>query len=134
MSNFEPTLLGKPVNALPNDPAEAKLEAFPNDFSDRKYWVTLDYPHFTSLCPVTGQPDFAHIIIRYIPDQKVVETKSLKLYLQAFRNQIAFNEKWVNRILNDLVAVLEPHQMEIEGKFASRGGISLSVNISYPQA
>ena len=89
------TLLGKP-ESLPASPDEAKLEVFPNQCPGRSYWVTLNCPEFSSLCPVTGQPDSARVLIRYIPGETIVETKSLKFYLASFRNQPAFNEEIVN--------------------------------------
>ena len=126
------TLLGHSGNPLPGSPDEARLETFPNRHPNRDYWITLDCPEFTSLCPVTGQPDFAEIQIRYIPDQLCVETKSLKYYLGSFRNRPSFNEDVVNRILNDLAAATAPRQMIVTGKFGSRGGISLSVEARHP--
>lgn len=133
MEKFQPKLLGQAINTLPDSPAEAQLDAFSNAFSKRDYWVKLDFPHFTSLCPVTGQPDFATITIEYIPDEKVVETKSLKFYLQSFRNQPMFNEQVVNKLMDDLVEAASPRKMKITGAFAARGGIALTVTIEYPE-
>lgn len=121
------TLLGNAEANFPASPGKARLEAFPNRYAERDYSVTVDCPDFTSLCPVTGQPDFAEILITYTPGELCLETKSLKLYLAAFRNERSFNEEVVNRILNDLVAACAPRKMRVEGRFAARGGISLTV-------
>lgn len=101
------------------------LEAFGNRYPDRDYWVTFTAPEFTTLCPKTGQPDFATLTIRYIPDKKLVESKSLKLYLFGFRNHGDFHEDVVNVIYDDLSKLLKPKYMEVVGKFAARGGISI---------
>jgi 7-cyano-7-deazaguanine reductase len=127
------SLLGKPDTRLPSSPEEARLEVFPNQRPGRRYWITLDCPEFSSLCPVTGQPDSARIVIRYIPGETIVETKSLKFYLASFRNQPAFNEEIVNRILDDLVAALEPREIIVRGEFAPRGGIRLTTEATYPE-
>lgn len=108
------------------------METFPNRSPNRDYWIQLDCPEFTSLCPVTGQPDFAQLEIHYIPGDRCVETKSLKFYLASFRNHPSFNEEVVNRILDDLVAACEPRRMTVTGSFGSRGGISLTVVASHP--
>jgi 7-cyano-7-deazaguanine reductase len=126
------TLLGKPER-LPASPDDAKLEVFPNQRPGRRYWVTLHCPEFTSLCPVTGQPDSARVVIRYIPAETIVETKSLKFYLASFRNQPAFNEEIVNRILDDMVAALQPVELVVRGEFAPRGGIQLTAEATYPE-
>jgi len=101
------------------------LDAFANRHTDRDYWVTFTAPEFTTLCPKTGQPDFGTITIRYIPSKKLVESKSLKLYLFGFRNNGDFHEDVVNIIYNDLVKLLKPKYMEVLGNFAPRGGISI---------
>ena len=101
------------------------LEAFSNRHQDRDYWVTFTAPEFTTLCPKTGQPDFATLTIRYIPDKRLVESKSLKLYLFGFRNHGDFHEDVVNIIYDDLFKLLKPRYMEVVGKFAARGGISI---------
>ena len=101
------------------------LDAFSNKHPDRDYWVTFTAPEFTTLCPKTGQPDFATLTIRYIPAKKLVESKSLKLYLFGFRNHGDFHEDVVNVVYNDLVKLLKPKYMEVYGKFAPRGGISI---------
>ena len=128
------SLLGKPETRLPGSPEEAQLEVFPNQRAGRHYWITLNCPEFSSLCPVTGQPDAAKIIIRYVPGETCVETKSLKFYLASFRNQPAFNEEIVNRILDDLVKALSPREMIVRGEFAARGGIQLTTEATYPES
>jgi len=101
------------------------LETFDNRHTDLDYMVKFNCPEFTSLCPITGQPDFATIFINYIPERKMVESKSLKLYLFSFRNHGAFHEDTVNIILRDLRALMEPRYIEVQGKFTPRGGISI---------
>ena len=103
------------------------LETFDNPYPDRDYEIFIQQPEFTSLCPKTGHPDFATIEIRYVPGPRCVELKSLKIYLQGFRNEGIFYERLVNRILDDLVAALEPRSMEIVGRFTPRGGIATTV-------
>ena len=125
-------LLGKAGQGFPESPTRDVLETFSNRWPGRDYWVTFECPDFTSLCPVTGHPDFAVLRIRYVPDGKCVESKSLKFYLASYRNTRSFNEEVVNRILDDLVAVCLPRRMEVWGKFAPRGGISLTVEATYP--
>lgn len=116
--------LGRTTPA-PKDYDPSVLDAFANKHSDRDYWVTFTAPEFTTLCPKTGQPDFATLTIRYIPGKKLVESKSLKLYLFGFRNHGDFHEDVVNIIYDDLVKLLKPKYMEVIGKFAPRGGISI---------
>lgn len=101
------------------------LEAFQNRHPQRDYWVTFNCPEFTSLCPITSQPDFAEIIISYIPDEKMVESKSLKIYLFSFRNHGAFHEDCVNIIMNDLIELMQPRYIEVRGIFTPRGGIAI---------
>jgi 7-cyano-7-deazaguanine reductase len=115
------SLLGRPSNP------SKKLEAFPNKTPGRFYLVTLESDEFTCLCPVTGQPDFAHIQVHYVPDEKIVESKSFKLYLWSYRDEGAFHEHVVNRILDDLVSTLEPHWCKVTGVFNIRGGIGITV-------
>jgi len=103
------------------------LETFDNPYPDRDYEIFIQQPEFTSLCPKTGHPDFATIEIRYVPGPRCVELKSLKIYLQGYRNEGIFYERLVNRILDDLVAALEPRSMEIIGRFTPRGGIATTV-------
>jgi 7-cyano-7-deazaguanine reductase len=107
------------------------LETFPNRHPGRDYLVTLDTSEFTCLCPQTGQPDFADIKIRYIPDVKIVESKSLKLYLWTFRNEGIFHEHLANVILDDLVAALAPRWCQVVADFSIRGGISISVKAEH---
>ena len=108
-----------------------RLETFPNPSPRRDYEIRFDCPEFTSLCPMTGQPDFATIRIRYVPDHLCVELKSLKLYLWSYRNEGAFHEAVTNRILDDLVATLAPRKMTVEGDFNVRGGIHTTVTAAY---
>ena len=107
------------------------LESFPNRHPGRDYEIVHTCPEFTALCPKTGQPDFATIRIRYVPDKLCVELKSLKLYLQGYRNQGIFYEHVTNVILDDLVAALRPRLMTVEGDFRTRGGISSLVRAEY---
>lgn len=107
------------------------LESIDNLHTDRDYFVKLNCPEFTSLCPLTGQPDFATIYISYIPDKKLVESKSLKLYLFSFRNHGGFHEDCVNIIMNDLIKLLDPKYIEVWGKFLPRGGISIDPWCNY---
>ena len=108
-------------------PGAHLLEAFPNIFPQRNYIVRIAYPEFTSLCPVTGQPDFAEMVVEYIPDALCVESKSFKLYMTAFRNHNAFMETITNAILNDVCALLAPRWCRVNGIFAARGGTHLHV-------
>ena len=109
----------------PKDYDPTVLETFGNAHPKRDYWVTFTAPEFTTLCPKTGQPDFATLTIRYIPAKKLVESKSLKLYLFGFRNHGDFHEDVVNVIFDDLWKLLSPKYMEVYGKFAARGGITI---------
>ena len=108
-----------------------KLETFPNHHPEREYIVTLRTEEFTCVCPATGQPDFAKLTIQYIPDQKILESKSLKLYLWSFRDQGAFHEHVTNVILDDLVKVLEPRWCKVTAEFSVRGGISITVEAEH---
>ena len=119
------TKLGNAKAASPGQYDPSVLEAFPNKHPGRDYWVTFRCPEFTSLCPVTGQPDFATITIRYIPDKKMLESKSLKLYLFGFRNHGDFHEDCVNTIMDDLIRLMRPRYIEVLGDFNARGGISI---------
>lgn len=107
------------------------LEAFENKHQGNDYWVTFNCPEFTSLCPITGQPDFATIHINYLPDVKMVESKALKLYLFSFRNHGAFHEDCVNIIMNDLIKLMDPKYIEVVGIFTPRGGISIYPYCNY---
>ncbi len=101
------------------------LETFENQHPEHDYWVRFNCPEFTALCPVTGQPDFAEIRISYVPDRRMVESKSLKLYLFSFRSHGSFHEDCVNVIMNDLIALMDPKYIEVTGIFVPRGGISI---------
>jgi len=107
------------------DYAPEVLETFENRHPDNDYWVRFNCPEFTSLCPITGQPDFAEIRIAYIPDRRMVESKSLKLYLFSFRNHGDFHEDCVNIIMKDLIRLMDPKYIEVTGFFTPRGGISI---------
>jgi 7-cyano-7-deazaguanine reductase len=119
------TVLGQPAKP------SKKLEAFPNKSPGRYYLVTLDTAEFTCLCPLTGQPDFATIQVAYVPDQKVVESKSFKLYLWSYRDEGAFHEHVINKMLDDLVETLDPHWIKVTGVFNPRGGIGIKVEAEH---
>ena len=116
---------------IPETYAPEVLETFENSHPERDYWVQFNCKEFTTLCPITGQPDFAELKILYIPDKKMVESKSLKLYLFSFRNHGDFHEDCVNTILDDLVRVMDPRYIEITGYFVPRGGISIYPFVNY---
>ena len=126
-----PTILGKKTGEIPRSPDQAKLETFNNEYPSREYIVRFTCPEFTSLCPITGQPDFAVININYVPNRRLIESKSLKLYLASFRNYGAFHEHVTNRILDDIVEACHPRRAEVIGDFNVRGGISISVTARY---
>jgi 7-cyano-7-deazaguanine reductase len=113
------------------DYAPGVLETFENKHPDNDYFVKFNCPEFTSLCPITGQPDFATIYISYIPDKLMVESKSLKLYLFSFRNHGDFHEDCVNIIMKDLIRLMQPRYIEVWGKFTPRGGISIDPYCNY---
>ena len=115
---------------MPTTPSRS-LETFPNPKPERDYEIRFECPEFTCLCPLTGQPDFATVRIRYVPDRLCVELKSLKLYLWSFRDEGAFHEAVTNRILDDLVAAIGPRRMSVEGDFFVRGGIHTLVHADY---
>ncbi|MBP3285336.1 MAG: NADPH-dependent 7-cyano-7-deazaguanine reductase QueF [Prevotella sp.] len=115
------------------DYAPEVLETFENKHPDNDYWVQFNCPEFTTLCPITGQPDFAEIKILYIPGKRMVESKSLKLYLFSFRNHGDFHEDSVNTIMKDLVKLMEPKYIEVIGLFTPRGGISIYPYANYGQ-
>jgi 7-cyano-7-deazaguanine reductase len=126
------TLLQKSCTTVyRNSPEEAGLETFLNKYPHRDYVIEFDCPEFTSLCPITGQPDFARIKITYIPDLKCVESKSLKIYLFSFRNCGMFHEEITNRILDDLIAACDPRWVSVRGIMNPRGGISIDVTAEY---
>jgi 7-cyano-7-deazaguanine reductase len=122
------SLLGRDVRQ-----PSRKLETFPNQHPGRRYTVTLECPEFTSICPVTGQPDFGTITIRYIPNQRILESKSLKLYLWSYREEGTFQEHVTNQILDDLVQALDPLYCHVTGAFNVRGGITITVEAEYAQ-
>lgn len=125
MSNHEElTILGAKTS-IPTDYDPKILETFENAHPDHDYFVTLRCPEFTTLCPITGQPDFATLLINYIPNKRLVESKSLKLYLFSFRNHGDFHEDVTNIILDDLKTLMEPKYIEIKGLFVPRGGIAI---------
>lgn len=130
MSNLN--ILGSKV-AQPKHPEEAILERIPNSYSAHPYLVELLCLEFTCLCPVTGQPDFGQLTIRYVPDKWLIESKALKLYLGAFRNEGSFHETVVNRICHDLVKALAPRSIEVHGDFAARGGIKIVPRVRWPE-
>jgi 7-cyano-7-deazaguanine reductase len=115
---------------MPTRPAR-RLDAVPNPHPDRDYEVAMAIPEFTCLCPMTGQPDFATIRIRYVPDQHLVELKSLKLYMWSYRDEGAFHEDVTNRILDDLVHAVRPRWAEVTGDFNVRGGIKTEIRATY---
>lgn len=125
------TLLGAKTTVYSDRYTAAILEAFENRHPENDYFVKFNCPEFTSLCPITGQPDFATITINYIPDRKMVESKSLKLYLFGFRNHGAFHEDCVNLIMKDLIKLLSPRYIEVWGKFLPRGGLSIDPYANY---
>jgi 7-cyano-7-deazaguanine reductase len=123
----ELTLLGAEGVTKPSK----RLETFPNRARDRYYLVRIGSAEFTCVCPLTGQPDFAEIRVRYVPDARVVESKSFKLYLWSYRDEGVFHEHLVNRILDDLVAACAPHWCEVSGVFNARGGVAITVEAEH---
>ena len=121
------TLLTKSETTVPTSPEMANLEVFDNLYSKRDYEITFDCPEFTSLCPVTGQPDFGKITITYVPDKLCVESKSLKLFMFSFRSHNTFHEEVVNSILEKVVEACSPRWIEVVGEFRPRGGIALTI-------
>lgn len=125
------TLLGKKNVKYHYDYCPEILETFENRHPDNDYWVKFNCPEFTALCPITGQPDYATIYISYIPGRRMVESKSLKLYLVSFRNHGDFHEDVVNVIMKDLIRLMDPKYIEVWGKFLPRGGISIDPYANY---
>jgi 7-cyano-7-deazaguanine reductase len=123
-----------PSFSLPSagSPSRDLLETFANQFPDRDYTIEIVCPEFTSVCPKTGQPDFGTLTLRYVPDRVCVELKSLKLYLQAFRNEGIFYEHVTNRIVDDMVAALAPRRLTLVAAFSPRGGITSRITVSHP--
>ena len=130
MSNTEGLrLLKKGEKNYPKKPDASILETFKNSNPQRNYWITFETSEFTSLCPITGQPDFATIKIEYIPNKLCVESKSLKMFLFSFRNEGSFYEDVTNRIFTDLTKVCKPRRLIVTGEFTARGGIRSSVRV-----
>ena len=125
------TKLGSSSRAQYDAPDVSILEAFPNRYPGRNYVITFEHPEFTSLCPMTGQPDFGTIRVRYVPGECGGEAKSFKLYMGAFRNEGAFMESLTNRIADDLVAALSPRRMTVEGVFNVRGGTHIFIRVEH---
>ena len=125
------SLLGEKSVSYPDAYAPEVLETFENRHQENDYWVKFNCPEFTSLCPITGQPDFATIYISYVPDVRMVESKSLKLYLFSFRNHGDFHEDVVNTVMKDLIKLMDPRYIEVWGKFLPRGGISIDPYANY---
>lgn len=123
--------MGAGKTSYPNSPEKARLEAFKNAYPDRDYWIKFETSEFTSLCPITGQPDFAKIVIDYIPNKLCIESKSLKLYLFSFRNRGSFAEEIVNKIRDDVVDACQPRRLIVTGEFTARGGIAIAVKAEY---
>ena len=125
------SLLGNQKIKYPDNYAPEMLETFVNKHPGNDYFVKFNCPEFTSLCPITGQPDFAAITISYVPEEKMVESKSLKLYLYSFRNHGDFHEDCVNIVMKDLIRLLQPKYIEVTGLFTPRGGISIHPYCNY---
>ena len=125
------SLLGEKGVGYPSAYAPEVLETFENRHQENDYWVKFNCPEFTSLCPITGQPDFATLYISYVPDVRMVESKSLKLYLFSFRNHGDFHEDVVNTVMKDLIRLMDPRYIEVWGKFLPRGGISIDPYANY---
>ena len=125
------SLLKETLTKYPLDYTPDILETFKNKHPENDYFVKFNCPEFTSLCPITGQPDFASITISYVPDERMVESKSLKLYLFGFRNHGDFHEDCVNIIMKDLIRLMDPKYIEVWGKFTPRGGISIDPYANY---
>ena len=125
------TLLGDRHTIYGYDYAPELLETFENKHAAHDYWVRLNCPEFTTLCPITGQPDYGTLYISYIPAGRMVESKSLKLYLVSFRNHGDFHEDVVNVIMKDLIHLMQPKYIEVQGKFLPRGGISIDPYANY---
>ena len=119
---------------MPEVPASEQLETFANQFPERDYMIEIVCPEFTSMCPKTGQPDFGSITFTYTPDKRCIELKSLKLYLQQFRNEGIFYENVVNRMLEDFVKACEPRRLKVVGAFTPRGGISTTVTCVFEES
>ncbi len=124
-------LKGKKIKFV-SSPDKVRFEVFENAYPERDYWIQFSCPEFTSICPVTGQPDFGKITIQYIPDKKCIESKSLKFFMFSFRNYGSFAEDIVNKILEKIVKIARPRKAKVIGEFVARGGISIKVEAEYP--
>lgn len=124
-------ILGHKVETMPSEPVLSILETFPNRFPERLYMISMAFPEFTSLCPVTGQPDFGTIVLEYMPDQLCLESKSFKIYLFSFRSQRSFMETITNNILSDMIESLAPYWCRVKGLFAPRGATHIHVFAEY---
>jgi 7-cyano-7-deazaguanine reductase len=133
-SIYHATMHGPSIGEAPVSEFRSLLETFENQFPDRDYQIEIVAPEFTSVCPRTGQPDFGTMTITYTPDRKCVELKSLKFYLQSFRNQGIFYEHVTNTILDDLAATVEPRWLKVVAAFSARGGITETVTAKYAAA
>lgn len=118
---------------MSTEPLKSILEVFENPVPGRRYTIEHNAPEFTSVCPKTGQPDYGTIVFRYIPDKKCVELKSLKMYLQAYRNEGIFYEQVTNRILDDFVSVVQPLSVTIESRWTPRGGMHSNITVQWPE-
>ena len=127
------TLLQRSRQPYPTSPAAARLEVFQNPEPKRDYVIRFDCPEFTAICPVTGQPDFGNIVIEYVPNQRCLESKSLKLLLHSYRNHGAFAETIVNELLDAVVRTCRPRRATVTGDFAPRGGIAIRVTATHPR-
>lgn len=125
-------LLGKKKVKFPSSPEKAVLEVFDNAYPKRVYWIEFVCPEFTSICPVTSQPDFGKITIQYVPDKKCIESKSLKFFMFSFRNYGSFAEDIVNTVLDRVVKACKPRKAKVIGEFVPRGGISIKIEAEYP--
>ncbi len=125
------TKLGKAASYRFDNPGPDILEAFPNRYPERDYVIQFEHPEVTSLCPMTGQPDFATIRVRYVAGERCVESKSFKLYMAAFRNHGSFMESLTNKIADDLVNVLAPRRLTVEGFFNVRGGTAITIRVEH---
>lgn len=120
------------INSTPADSFREILEVFENPAQQRDFTIEHNCPEFTSVCPKTGQPDYGTIVFTYVPEEVCVELKSLKMYLQAFRNEGIFYEQVTNRILDDFVAVVKPRKVRVESKWTPRGGLNSNITVEYP--
>jgi 7-cyano-7-deazaguanine reductase len=132
-SRFNPVFTPESIT-VPGTPFADQLECFDNSYPNREYTIEIFCPEFTSICPKTGQPDFGTLVFRYVPDKKCVELKSLKLYLQKFRNEGIFYENVTNRIFDDFLEVVKPRSATLESRWGARGGITSTITVSHTQS